>query len=131
MEIKKLAELQLKEEQNGVAQSSKQDRNARASREWNEYLTELELKMKKDTLNLVKRENAQIVISAWQTSTKKRGSVSQKQDILNHLKKHRKINGLDALKLYGCFRLPTRILELKEEKHNIDANLSTLKNGRK
>ena len=48
-------------------------RNARASREWNEYLTELELKMKKDTLNLVKRENAQIVISAWQTSTKEKG----------------------------------------------------------
>ena len=70
---KKLAELQLKEEQNGVAQSSKQDRNARASREWNEYLTELESKMKKDTLNLVKRENAQIVISAWQTSTKEKG----------------------------------------------------------
>lgn len=70
---KKLAELQLKEEQNGVAQSSKQDRNARASHEWNDYLTELELKMKKDTLNLVKRENAQIVISAWQTSTKEKG----------------------------------------------------------
>ena len=44
--------------------------------------------------------------------------MSQKQDILNHLKKHRKINGLDALKLYGCFRLPARILELKEGKQN-------------
>jgi len=57
--------------------------------------------------------------------------MSQKQNILNHLKKYRKINGLDALKLYGCFRLPARILELKEEKHNIDANLITLKNGKK
>jgi len=57
--------------------------------------------------------------------------MSQKQDILNHLKKYRKINGLDALNLYGCFRLPARILELKEEKHNIDANLITLKNGKK
>ena len=57
--------------------------------------------------------------------------MSQKQDILNHLKKHRKINGLDALNLYDCFRLPARILELKEEKHNIDANLITLKSGKK
>jgi len=29
--------------------------------------------MKADTINLVKRENAQIVISAWQTSTKEKG----------------------------------------------------------
>ena len=35
--------------------------------------TFVKLKMKKDTLNLVKRENAQIVISAWQTSTKEKG----------------------------------------------------------
>ena len=70
---KKLAELQLKQEQSGVAQSSKQDRNARASDEWNKYLKELESKMKEDTINLIKRENAQIVISAWQTSTKEKG----------------------------------------------------------
>ena len=38
---KKLAELQLKEERDGVTQSSKQDRNARASKEWDQYLKEL------------------------------------------------------------------------------------------
>ena len=70
---KKLAELQLKEERDGVTQSSKQDRNARASKEWDQYLKELEAKMKADTVNLIKRENAQIVISAWQTSTKEKG----------------------------------------------------------
>jgi len=48
-------------------------RTARASDEWEKYLKELESKMKADTINLVKRENAQIVISAWQTSTKEKG----------------------------------------------------------
>ena len=63
---------------------------------------------------------------------KERGSKYESETgYIKSLQKHRKINGLDALKLYGCFRLPARILELKEEKHNIDANLITLKNGKK
>jgi len=57
--------------------------------------------------------------------------MSQKKEILQHLKKHRKINGMEALNLYNCFRLPARILELKQDKHNIDANLITLKSGKK
>ncbi len=39
---------------------------------------------------------------------------TQSQMILNHLKKHKSINPLQALNLYGCFRLGARIFDLKE-----------------
>jgi hypothetical protein len=39
--------------------------------------------------------------------------------ILAHLKKHRAITPLEALHLYGCFRLGARILELRQAGHAI------------
>lgn len=41
--------------------------------------------------------------------------MTQKNKIKQHLKKFGKINPLDALGLYGCFRLGARIWDLKEE----------------
>ena len=43
---------------------------------------------------------------------------TQAGQILEHLQKHRSITPLDALNLYGCFRLAARIHELR--RHGID-----------
>lgn len=45
--------------------------------------------------------------------------MSQKQQILEHLKEGRPITPLDALNAYGCFRLSARIYELRQEGYNI------------
>ena len=51
---------------------------------------------------------------------KKRTEVkSQKDKILEFLEFNRSITALDALESFGCFRLASRISELKEEGHNI------------
>ncbi len=39
----------------------------------------------------------------------------QRHAILQHLKDHKSITPLDALQLYGCFRLAARINELRDE----------------
>jgi hypothetical protein len=53
-----LAELELQEEAKGETVSAKQKRNALASKSY---------------VNLLKRDNAKITISAWQTSVKEKG----------------------------------------------------------
>ena len=68
-----LAKLELREEQNGVSAPAKQRRNALASQEFKEYIDQEIQKFKKQKENLVKRENAKIIISAWQTSVKEKG----------------------------------------------------------
>lgn len=40
---------------------------------------------------------------------------SQKNKIRQHLESGKSITPIDALNLFGCFRLATRIFELKEE----------------
>ena len=40
---------------------------------------------------------------------------SQNERILDHLIQKKTINPLQALKLYGCFRLSSRIFDLKEK----------------
>lgn len=45
--------------------------------------------------------------------------MNQKELILNHLRKHKTITPLEALRKYGCFRLGARIYELKVT-HNIE-----------
>lgn len=40
--------------------------------------------------------------------------MSQKLQILQHLKKHGQINPLMALERYGCMRLAARIMELRD-----------------
>jgi hypothetical protein len=45
--------------------------------------------------------------------------MSQERAILAHLKSGKSITPIDALNLYGCFRLGARIKNLREEGHNI------------
>ena len=45
--------------------------------------------------------------------------MSQKQHILAHLERHGTITPLEALNLFGCFRLAARIAELRAEGHDI------------
>lgn len=44
---------------------------------------------------------------------------SQRLRILAHLKSGKSITPLEALNLYGCFRLGARIWELRNEGHSI------------
>lgn len=44
---------------------------------------------------------------------------SQSKKILDYLRLGRKLTALDALKLFGCFRLSARIYELREAGHPI------------
>ena len=46
--------------------------------------------------------------------------MSQKSAILSHLKSKKTITPLQALELFGCFRLAARISELRESGHLIE-----------
>ena len=50
-------------------------------------------------------------------------TMSQKEQILRHLKGGGEIDPMRALKAYGCFRLGARIYELKEDGYNIISRL--------
>jgi hypothetical protein len=52
---------------------------------------------------------------------------SQKQMILQRLKRYRTITPIQALESIGCFRLGARILELRKEGHSIITQM--IKNG--
>lgn len=45
--------------------------------------------------------------------------MTQSEAILEHLKSGKSLTPIDALNLFGCFRLGARILDLKKEGHNI------------
>jgi len=45
--------------------------------------------------------------------------MTQKQQILNYLKSGKCLTPLEALELFGCFRLASAIHELKKEGHKI------------
>lgn len=45
---------------------------------------------------------------------------TQRENILRHLEERGRITPLDALNLYGCFRLAPRIHELRAEGHDIE-----------
>ena len=45
---------------------------------------------------------------------------TQNSLILKHLQENGKINPLESLNLYGCFRLGARIFNLRQEGHNIE-----------
>lgn len=55
--------------------------------------------------------------------------LTQSDQILMHLK-HGPITPLEALHRYGCFRLAARILELREQGHNINVQRIELPNGK-
>lgn len=48
-----------------------------------------------------------------------REEMTQTASILKHLEHHGSITGLEALNLYGSFRLAARIKELRDNGHNI------------
>lgn len=47
---------------------------------------------------------------------------TQREQILNHLRRHGSITPMEALRRYGCFRLGARIWELKKQ-HRIESEL--------
>lgn len=56
---------------------------------------------------------------------------SQNALLLRHLKMGGSITGIEALNLYGCFRLPSRICDLKKMGHKITDRFITLPNGKR
>jgi len=56
---------------------------------------------------------------------------SQKTKILKHLEEGKPITPIDALDLYGCFRLSDVIFKLKQEGHDIQTNMVENQNGKK
>jgi len=48
-------------------------------------------------------------------------TAKQNTAVLNHMKKDGNITAIEALNLYGCFRLAARIYELKKEGFEIVA----------
>lgn len=56
--------------------------------------------------------------------------MSQCDDILNHMETKGGITALDALSLYGCFRLASRINDLRNRGHEILTTEITLDNGK-
>ena len=58
--------------------------------------------------------------------------MSQNKLILAHLKEGNSLTALDALQNYGCFRLASRINDLKNQGHaiiNVPKKVMTRKNG--
>ena len=45
--------------------------------------------------------------------------MSQNKQILNYLLKGKKLTPIDALEIFGCFRLSARILDLRKEGYDI------------
>ena len=56
--------------------------------------------------------------------------MSQTDAILKHLKRDRTITGMEALAMYDCWRLPARILELREMGWNIITGMITTSKGK-
>lgn len=55
--------------------------------------------------------------------------MSQCTDILNHLK-NAPLTALEALNKYGCFRLASRITDLRQQGHHIETQTIELPNGK-
>ena len=58
-------------------------------------------------------------------------SESQNAKILNWLENGNKITSLQALNLFGCFRLASRIHDLRERGYNICKEMVTQPNGKR
>lgn len=55
--------------------------------------------------------------------------MSQTAKIREHLESGKAITPVQALRLYGCFRLGARIWDLKQEGMNIESELVKTRNG--
>lgn len=49
--------------------------------------------------------------------------MSQKSEILGYLKTKRSLTPLEALRMFGCWRLSGRILELRQDGHRIHTTM--------
>lgn len=58
-------------------------------------------------------------------------TIAQNRMILNHLRKEKTITPLEALRLYGVFRLSARIYDLKDAGHVIATNIIKVGNGKR
>ena len=56
--------------------------------------------------------------------------MTQCDQILHHLETVGPLTPLDALNLFGCFRLTSRIWDLKQLGHNINTGRKDLPNGK-
>ena len=56
--------------------------------------------------------------------------MSQEKLILEHLKSGKSITPIEALNLYGCFRLSGRIKDLRYKDHDIESKLVEGPNGK-
>jgi len=56
--------------------------------------------------------------------------MSQAENILNHLKVHGRITQLEALNLFGCFRLASRIHELVQDGNPIRSEKEKTRTGK-
>ena len=57
------------------------------------------------------------------TITKRGYDMTQSEEILQHIKLFGKITPLEALNLMGCFRLASRINDLRKEGHDIKTTM--------
>ena len=53
----------------------------------------------------------------------------QNRKILAYMRKGHSITPLDALRLFGCFRLGARIFDLKQAGHNISREIVKVQRG--
>lgn len=56
---------------------------------------------------------------------------SQEQKILYHMLRGGHITGIEALELFGCFRLPARIADIRKRGFTVNSQTITLKNGKR
>lgn len=61
----------------------------------------------------------------------KKEAQGQKENVLRHLKRYGSITPLNALELFGCFRLAAVILRLRKEGHKIDTNMIKIEESEK
>lgn len=56
---------------------------------------------------------------------------TQNAQILDYLMRDKNITAMEALKLFGCFRLAARIYDLKKAGHVINGRMMDLPNGKR
>ncbi len=65
------------------------------------------------------------------TNQNAQSSSSHSAQILRHLQSGKTITAIEALELFGCFRLTSRIYDLTQRGHDIFREYITLSNGKR
>lgn len=58
-------------------------------------------------------------------------SQSQESKILDHMLRGHRITGMEALNLYGCFRLPARIADIQKRGFAVQSEFVTTNTGKR